>query len=140
MKLLLASLAVLSAAPSFAATSGVPRTQAPPPALNYSVSAQPRCLNAQGIAEINALTNQVANLAALIKSRQNEISMLMAKRSAVLAAIAAATTPAEKKARQNDLAAIDTKINALYGAIASAQAALNNDNAQIARLKALKPC
>jgi len=131
---LLAGLAVLSAAPLFAASS------AAPPSVNNAALSTPHCLNAQAVAQIKAFAMQANELAALIKSRQAELAALTAQHNAMLAGIVGAKTPAEKTTRQNALAAIDAKIAALNAAIATAQTEMNNAKAQIATLEALKPC
>ena len=110
------------------------------PSLNDAILSTPSCLNAQAIAEIKALTNQVNNLAAQVKMRQAELAALYAQRDAMRAGIAGAKTPAERASRQNALNAIDAKIAALNGAIAGNQNALNNDKAEIAKFEALKRC
>ena len=102
--------------------------------------ALPPCFNAEAAAEIKSLSEQAKQIAAMNTARQNEVSALAAKRAALLAAIAAASTPQEKASRQAMVDAINAKIAALNGAIATANAQINSINAQIAKLKALKRC
>jgi hypothetical protein len=102
--------------------------------------ALPPCFNAEAAAEIKSLSEQAKQIAAMNTARQNEVSALAAKRAALLAAIAAASTPQEKASRQAMVDAINAKIAALNGAIANGNAQINSINAQIAKLRALKHC